>query len=163
MVSARILFLFTYYVSFIFIFSQWLVITLIFVQRVRSQEFYELEDLLKAAEVGAAAAEAVTTVTTTSAPFLESLAEVIANVTSAEEGEPELEGSGSLALEEEETATMEAGGETVSTNVSTNPPLVQLVQLEDTRGPGFCTCMPCETDLKRTTLELKVRVFILSY
>jgi hypothetical protein len=90
--------------------------------------------------------------TTTSAPFLESLAEVIeviANETSAEEREPELEGSGSLALEEEEEMT------TMET-VSTNPPPVQP---EDTRGPGFCTCMPCETDLKRTTLELKVRVF----
>ncbi len=149
------MFLFNYSCRFLlFIFFQWLVIvlTLVFVQRAKGQEFYELEDLLKAAEVGAAAAEAVAIATTTSAPFLESLAEVIeviANETSAEEREPELEGSGSLALEEEEEMT------TMET-VSTNPPPVQP---EDTRGPGFCTCMPCETDLKRTTLELKVRVF----
>ncbi len=132
-----------------------MVITLILVQRVRGQEFYELEDLLKAAEVGTAVAEVVATVTTTSAPILENLAEVVTNVTSAEEGEPELEGSGSLALEEEETTTMETG-ETGGETVSNNP---LLVLLEDTRGPGFCTCMPCETDLKRTTLELKVRVY----
>ena len=125
-----------------------MVITLILVQRVRGQEFYDLETLLKAAEAGAAAADVMATVTTTSAPLLESLAEVITNVTSAEEEEPELEESGSLALEEETTTTKTA---------STNP---LLVQLEDFRGPGFCTCMPCETDLKRTTLELKVKVFI---
>jgi len=144
------------FVKFVFIFFQWLVITLILVQRVRGQEFYDLENLLKAAEAGAAAADVVATVTTTSAPLLENLAEIVTNVTSAEEEEPELEGSGSLALEEEEetttTETGEAGRETVSTN-----PL--LVQLEDFRGPGFCTCMPCETDLKRTTLELKVKVY----
>jgi len=133
-----------------------LVITLILVQRVRSQEFYDLENLLKAAEAGAAAADAVTTVATTSIPILESLAESVTNGTVAEEEEPELEGSGSLALEEEEATTTEAG-ETEEETVSTNP---LLIQLEDTRGPGFCTCMPCETDLKRTTLELKVKVYL---
>jgi len=141
---------------FVFIFLQWLVITLILVQRVRSQEFYDLENLLKAAEAGAAAADAVTTVATTSIPILESLAESVTNGTVAEEEEPELEGSGSLALEEEEATTTEAG-ETEEETVSTNP---LLIQLEDTRGPGFCTCMPCETDLKRTTLELKVKVYL---
>ncbi len=128
------------------------------------EEELGLEVFLRSAEAGVEVTEVMSS--TPSTEVMERLTELLDEVLNMTE-EAELEGSGSMALAKEEfmvelttqptTEPTERETEPVSTTSTT--PLPRLHPEDEKRGPGFCTCMPCETELKRATLDLKVRPF----
>ena len=82
----------------------------------------------------------------------------------------EEEGSGALALEEEPQTLWESFSpqpeRPATTTVSVSEPMTTTVGVttfvkeeEETtqRPPGYCVCMPCETELLRATQKIKVK------
>lgn len=129
------------------------------------EEELGLEVFLRSVEAGVEAAEVMSS--TPTPEMMERLTEILDELSLNMTEETEPEGSGSLALANEEfvaesttqltTEPMEREIEPTSTTSTT--PRSRLHPEDEKRGPGFCTCMPCETELKRATLDLKVRPF----